>query len=193
MGENGAEVRRVHAGGLECTADGGGHGAAVRVAGVDARGGRAGARAEDFTVDGRAACLGGIQPFEHECGGAFGDDPAASGLVEGPACRGRVGVACNQAVEEAVPHEDDGADSALAAGGQHQVGVVAVEDAAGLVEGEQAAGVAARQRVARPLGVPEDAGVAGVHVRQVFQQPQGEHLGNAVFAPAGEGEPPVFA
>ena len=76
---------------------------------------------------------------------------------------------------------------------EHGVGISAANDLVGLAHGQVGPGLAHGQGIARPAEVVENRHVAGRHVGQILQQPQGPHLGQALAAPAGKLELPVAA
>ena len=81
-------------------------------------------------------------------------------------------VALRELGEEVEPAEAQRVNLGLAAADEHHVGRAAAKDAERLAERDRPGGVAGDLRVARPLDVVDDRGVAGRHVRQVLEHPQ---------------------
>ena len=132
-----------------------------------------GAEADDFGINACATPAGVFQVFEHENARAFSQDHAVAQAIKRPRRLLRGVVAMRQLLKKRLPNHAERVDATLAATDQEKVGLVANQDAVCPTKRQQARDAALRDRAARSLSVVQNRNVAGEHVWQVFQHPQG--------------------
>ena len=118
--------------------------------------------------------------------GAFAQHHAAAIPVERTTDLRRIAISAGNLFLRDGMHDLHRVQSRAGRPADHGVGISAADDLIGLADGQVGTGLAQGQRIARPAKIVENRHVAGGHVGQILEQPQGRHLGQAFQAPAGK-------
>ena len=120
----------------------------------------AGAVAEHFGIDRRAACLGVFQFFEDEHAGPFAEHEAVAVAVERPAGLLRIVVALGEGPHAGKAAEAHRRDRGFAAAGDHHVGIVVLNRLEGVADGVGGAGAGRGHGIVRSAQAELDRDVA---------------------------------
>jgi len=179
------DVARIDASFTQRLGDGAGGAARFRVWLRRGIGVEAAAQPKYFRVDRRAALLGVLQFFEHQDAGAFAQDEAVALAVEGTRYLGSGPIGLAQSAQRGVGENQQRIDSAVGAAGEHEVGVVARDQAESFADRLRAGGTGGGDRAVRALSVEGKRDVCRDHVRQILQDPQGKQGAGTLLAESG--------
>ena len=134
---------------------------------------RTGSPAHYFAIDPGAAGQRGGEVFQHHRAGPFSQHHAGAVEIEGPARLLGVAVAGGDLFLLQGVDDLHGVQAGAGGSAEHDVGPAAEDDLEGLGDRQVGAGLPHGDRVIRALEVVVDGQVAGGHVGQVLQEPQG--------------------
>ena len=154
-----------------------------RVANAGQRPDAGGARSQNSSINLGAAFPGVAVVFENQHAGAFPDDLTRAGAVERTAGSCRVVFEFRQFVPHLSMNRLDRMDPRAGRTRDHDVGMAAGDHPQRLADHQIRRRLVDRDRIVRPAGVGGDPDMAGGHIGQEFEQPQGKHLAQADVAP----------
>ena len=141
--------------------------------------------ADDLGENGSAALAGKFQLFEDHDARAFADDEAVTVFVPGAAGFFGIVVAGGERAHGGESAYAHGSDGSLGAAGDHDVGIVVLDDAKRIADGVRAGGAGGGRGLVRSLGAEAHGDLSGGEIDDGGRNEKRRDLARAAFQQFG--------